>query len=363
MSPSRGFEKSTPKNKEKENSQPLFSQSERRVILIGITILLFVAAATVLLLGSLRPTPLQSCKNIVFQKQRYDCIYSLASATNNYSICSLLPNGEPSQCISLIAESQMNASACARLGAGTQYSNCIENVSLKSDNVSYCLDLNGSIEPSCAFNVARSRQFSDLGECSSIKNITKSLLCSYIYYYNAAPKLNMPNYCSLLPDVTNSTLLSIVETKDYLNQSAAISSQFITTSAINITVSASCYYNTAIETKNKTLCAYAGSTVSGACYDYLNSTSTNSTFQFNNATALCSKSPYGTNVLCYYALYTEKAVAQKNISSCFEIGNSSYIDTCIVELASTYNDSAYCKSITNSTDQQACYSSAVPGAK
>jgi hypothetical protein len=348
----------------KENDgKPLITESERRLVLVGVAVLLLVVAVVVLLIGSIRPTPLQSCKSIVFSKQRYDCIYALANSTNNYSICSLLAGSGPSQCITLLAEREVNASGCGKLGSSPAYSSCMENISYMSHNVGYCLRLNGSNESSCAFNVAKGEQFMNLSECSDIRNASSSLLCSDIYYYNAASRLDAPNYCSYLPDVNNHTLLSIVETKDYVNQTLASESQSITTAIANVTVSASCYYNTAILTKNRTLCSYSGGTLAASCSGYLNST-TNNTLNFTDALALCSQSPYGTNDLCYYALYTEKALSQRNISSCFSIANSSYKDTCIVELASTYNDSSYCSSIANNTtDQQACYSSASYGLK
>ena len=198
----------------------------------------------------------------------------------------------------------------------------------------------------------------NLSTCDSIDNASASLLCSYIYYYNAAPRLNNASYCSYLPDQTNHTLLTILETKDSLNLTSAADTQFMTVSELNITTSAACYYNTAVLTKNRTLCSYSGTALAPSCYDYFN-TSASRALNFTSALALCKEAPYGTNGICYYALYTEKAIAQRNLSSCLAIENSTYQNTCIVELASNYNDSSYCSAIANNTtDQQACVSSA-----
>ncbi len=345
--------------KAKNRKSRVTTESERRIILIGITVLLLVAAVILLSIGNSGRSALQGCKSIILSKQRYYCMYSLANETNNYTLCNEIPNSNLAHgCIIAIAENTHNVSACGMVNSSAaQYNDCVESISYSESNPDYCDLLNGENVSTCMFSIAKKNQFESMRYCDSIPNGAERTLCGYIYYYNAATLPGKASYCSLLPDSPNSTTLSEIATSDYTNHSSVSNLNFLALTAINTTARSFCYYEVAIATANKTLCGYSGSALGAECYDYLNST--NLTSEFNNVSSVCAGAPSYARDICNYTVFTEKALSQKNVSSCFMISNSSYTDSCIVQLAYNYNDSTYCNYITDSnTSKEACYSSA-----
>lgn len=353
------FDGTARRTKAKNQKNRITTESERRIILVGVTVLLLAIAVISLSLGSTGRSALQGCKGIILLKQKYSCIYSLANQTNNYTMCNAINDNRLSQsCIVSIAENTHNVSMCDKVNSGTsQYADCVENISYSEGNQDYCKLLSGENVSSCMFNIAKKNNFESMAYCDPIPNTTERSLCSYIYYYNVATLLGEANYCSFLPGSYNDTLLSEVVTKDYANQSSISNLDFMALTTINVTTRSFCYYTVATATSNESLCSYVGGTLGSECYSYVSNV--NSTLNFNNVSSICAASPSYTQDICNYTVFTEKALSQKNVSSCFMIGNSSYVDSCIIQLAYNYNDSSYCSYITdNSTAQDACYSSA-----
>ncbi len=359
MSLFKGIKEELSFKKTKQDGKRLTTESERRILLIGMTVVLVIIAIVFALGHSVvHQSAFQSCKSIILSAQRYNCMYALANKTGNYSICSSIPTGQMSyQCIAKVAEKQNNVSICNKIDSNSlQYDYCVENVSYSSNNISYCTQLKGDNGSQCAFNIAKKNQFSSIDYCNFVTNYSQKSICNYIFYYNAAVTSNSPYYCSLLPNVTNSTLLTTLISKDYSNQSVTSSFDFLSISVINVTPMSYCYYNIAKSTNNKLLCGYTSGVISNECYNSFNSS--NSTYQFTNISSICSSAPSYIRDTCNYTVFTEKAISEQNVSSCLMIGNSTYKDTCIVQLASKYNDGSYCSYISNDTDKQACYVSA-----
>ncbi len=347
-------------NKSKDGKKPQMSHEERRIILIGVTVLLLVVAiVTLLTRTAIGSSGIQACRSIIFAQQRYNCIGNLANTTGNYLVCSYLPIQSSSyQCIRTVAEKRQNASICSSINSSDpMYDSCVENVSYEKNDLSLCLGLRGANESACAYAIARQNLFSSLSYCNAIGNESQRATCGYIFYYNVATSTNTPSNCGYLPNVTNGTLLSLIVSRGNTNQSGADFNYFSYT-ALNITPKEYCYYNVAKSTKDKSLCGYTSGTISQICNSSFSANSTAS-LNITSATALCAAAPSYEQALCTYGIFTEKALADQNVSSCFEITDMNYQNSCIVDLASRYNDSSYCNYIdNNNTAQQACIQSA-----
>lgn len=343
----------------KHEDKRLTTETERRLLLIGITIVLFALAMVTLLSRSIfGSSALQSCRGVILQQEKNDCLFSLANRTSNYSVCSYLsPDQYTYQCIATVAENRKNVSICSMINSSNpQYNNCIERVSYLDNNVNECLLIKGANESECAFSIAREDGFTSINYCNSIANSSQKSLCSNIYYYNTGVLSSTPSYCAELPDVSNSTLLALLVSKDNTNQTESTSFNFLAASTLNVSPRSYCYYSIARSTQNRALCALATGAISSECYDSFNVT--NST-QITNVSSLCASAPSYLKALCSYSVFTEKALAEQNVSACLVIANKTYVDTCIVQLAARYKDGSYCTYINNTdTAQQACYSSA-----
>ena len=330
------------------------TERERRLILFGVTAVLVVIAVAVLLSTSASgASGIRACKSIIFSNQRYRCLGMLANETGNYSVCAFLrPESASYRCIGTIAEKEGNATACGMINSSDlEYDMCVENVSESSNDINLCLNLRGENESACAYSMARENGFSDISYCNVMSNITERAKCSYIYYYNAAISTRAPSYCAFLPNVTNSSLLAVIVSKDYTDQSAT-NFTFLSYSDLNITVSSYCYYNLAQKLDDPALCSYTNPGISGLCTESLNSTAT---AKITNISEVCSSTPSYLHDICEYGLYTDQAINGRNLSLCLAINNSTYQNGCITQLATAYNDSAYCGYITNNaTLRTAC---------
>lgn len=354
----------TGKNKAKGKHQ--ISELEGRLILFGVALILLIVAGFLLFVKSATSSSgISSCKSIILAKQKYECYATLATKSLNASICSFV--GTQSgylSCISYIAEATLNVTTCGRINSTyPQYDLCVQNVSYSKDQVSDCLMLKGQNESSCAYLLAQKNGFSSLNDCNQISNLSSRGICDDIYYYNIATVTRTPSYCALLPNVTNSTLLSTIVSKGYTNQSAA-SVDYFSYSALNITPKQFCYYKLAQSLGNLSYCSYSGPTLGTFCAYSVHNNQSNSTISANsifntaNITALCSQQTGPLQGICAFGIYSALAVSGKNASACLQISNTSYQYSCIGELANRYNQSSYCNYIYNSiAAKQACVES------
>ena len=336
-------------------------ERHRRLILFAITMILIIIAAAVIIINTVNPKKhnIGTCMGIFLPQQKYNCMYALANSTNNYTICSYIqPSQSAYKCIGSIAERNNNATACSIINSSSyEYDNCIENVSLSTLDASYCGSLDNYNASVCAYDVAKAGSFSSIGYCSSIPANSQKMLCTYMYYYGMSLKSKDGSYCALLPNVTNDTLLYSIFTENYTGIKL-LNSSYLSFSEFNITPRDYCFYSLALYSRNSSVCSLASSGVSGLCADYFKVMNSSSALT-GNVTTLCKNAPSYAQGLCNYTIYTEEAVAQKNISSCNAISNASYRSECITELAYRYNDSSFCNYLSfNSTVEQLCVESA-----
>lgn len=350
--------------KKRKHVNPFTNERERRLLFIAIAGLLFILAIGALVLTTVASSSgVGACKSIILVDNRDSCFYNLANRTSNYSICSYLPQRADSyQCIAAVAEKVGDVKICDRINSSDfQYENCIYNVSYEKGNESDCLVLNNQSESTCVFNVAKRNQFSNKSDCDPIINGSQKSLCYSIYYYNDAVVQNVPSDCALLPNEVNATVLVTLVTRDFENNQTGNLTSYLSYSELNVTPISYCYYNVATAHNDRADCAYATGLISNSCYGYF-STNTTSNTTITNTTQLCSDAPSYAQNICLYSVYTDQAVADENASACSQIKNSSYQQSCVVQVAEKYGNSGYCDYIENNvTAQQACIVAAESG--
>lgn len=346
--------------KKRKHQDPLTTQRERRILfIVGAAALFVLALGTLFLTSVAGSSGIGACKGILLAQEKNDCFYSLANSTSNYSICSYIPNrGISYQCISTVALKEQNPLICAKINSSNyEFDLCIYNVSYAKDNASYCSVLGSNSESTCAYNIARKNQFNNKNDCNPIINASQKNLCEYIYYYNAAASLHTSSYCSLLPNVVNSTLLTTLITKDFQNNETGNLNNYLGYSELNVSPISYCYYNVAQVENNRSLCAYTQGLISNSCYEYF--TKTTSAPNITNASQICGNAPSYVQGVCTFSVFTSEAIAQDNVSACLRISNSSYQQSCIVQLGEKYANASVCNYIENNQSAlQACVVSA-----
>jgi hypothetical protein len=337
-----------------------FSESEKRLALLSIAGVLVVIAIAILLLRSqsFLYNKLGSCKSIAFGVQRNQCFSSLANSSSNLSICKLISSPRSSSyCISAIAQRTRNITACSGLERNSSvYAGCIENVSYLLDNPSYCrlLGNNSQSASGCIYSIAELNRFSSISYCSYISNATEESMCTNMYNYNLAERLDAPNYCSMLPNATDNNLVSEMILDTYANKSSNLA--YYSFYSLNLTPSGLCYYVIATNSRNQTICSKTTGAISDLCYS--NFTYPNQSSNLN-ISGICSSAPNYTEGLCAYSISTAKALSQRNASICSGINETYYQYSCIVALAARYGNSTYCNSIVgNDSAKSACILSA-----
>ena len=334
------------------------TNSEKRVIAVGIAALLVIIALSILFAKAVNSSSaLESCGSILFTAQKYSCYQALAYKSKNSSVCNYLPNSQLNACIGNIAQLTQNASLCNRINSSYQYNACIYNISYAKNDISYCSALIGLNQSYCIYRIAQEDRFNSISECNAMSNQSEKSTCTSVYDYNQAITSKTPSYCSMLPNVENSSTFSYILSSNSTNQS---NYNYYEYSIHNITPQSYCYYKLATILKNQSYCNYTHGVVSQLCTESFanQSNSTENSTQIKNVTQLCTGVSNYTTELCEYAAYTAIALSEKNVSACLSIINNPLQNSCIVQLASKYNDTEICNYINNNaSSQEACLES------
>jgi len=349
------------------------SEEEGKVLLALMALVLLVVALTVLFTTTANgSTGLSSCKGIILSTQRNSCYSALANETGNASICSFIqPQQGSYKCISAIAQYKGNVSTCSLINKSNgEYGYCITTISSSEGRISYCMMLTGENESVCAYNIASAQMFANISDCNIIVNSSKRSICSGVYYNNLAVNTRNASYCSMLQNSnynstdtsTLSAILSENSTSSGFSNIGLLSYLYF-----NATPSNFCYYELANIDRRQSLCAYTGNTLSQICYEENFSASTsisnasriNYTLSNTNMSTVCSSVPTYAEDLCTYYFIIQKAVEERNASSCYAINNTNYQYSCILSIATKYSNISYCNYITgNSSARLSCRESA-----
>lgn len=340
--------------KRKEH-EPRLSESERRIVLIGVTVVLVLAAvASVFLETASHPSGSSNCSGIVFQQQRDSCYYQAAFAARNSSECAHITGSSTRYaCFAAIAENLRSVAVCNGINATSyDYANCVMNVTLMTGNYSGCSALSGQSASTCIYEIASKQQFSNIGACHMISNHTLMESCLGAHYYDAAVSHGSASYCGLVPNNYSSSVMGAI-----LSQGGNVSSpeEYLIYSSINATPANYCYYRIAMLTYNRSVCSSTTGLLAALCnetFEQLNATAT------YNLTTVCSSAPSYLQSLCEFGAASQLAVSNENVSYCSSISSAAYRYACISTLAAKTGNAAYCSGIPNATISSACVGSA-----
>jgi hypothetical protein len=358
--------------KEQENGRTevkITFKREEKLILIGIFLLCLGAIFVYSTLRTVFASPIQSCKNIVYTVQRYQCLNALALEQHNASVCLAMNYPYNYTCVSAVAVSTASPQACALIkGSGSEYYDCILNLSLATATSSYCNNLNGQASSSCMYDIASANGFSDLAVCSAIVNATLEKKCTTSYDYRTALSTGNSGYCAAMPYGYQSAANYTGE-QDLGDNENATGMEFFYVSD-NGTLEGLCYYQLAVTEKNPALCAYVPSSFSTFCNEFStpnNATdnATNGNFILNSTSAAIINATLEkelgenltqncTGIGCYYLNLTDYALIYNNTKYCLNTNNYSFQDSCIEDLVFVYHDADYCSYILNSSAQYYC---------
>ena len=349
---------------------------KRLMVAFTASVLVVVALALIFIRADAATTGMHACTSIILQTQRNQCLGALANRTENYSACTYIhPQYDSYSCIAAVAAYRRNASICSHIDPYySQHTLCIDEISNATGDIGYCSSLGGANASDCAYGVASARMFANLSQCGRISDQLKSGICTGAHYYNLAISSNDPYYCGAIPNTSNASneaLLGILANEEPSNTFGPYG--YVSYGELSITPQGLCYYRIATSLKEESLCQSAGA-MSSLCYSNITSAnaqgagssaqanSTINNYSVSNLTAACSSVANVTGI-CSYAIYTEKALSERNASECMLIGPESLQDSCIVELATYYNSTSYCSAIKgNASTRQACITSATVGA-
>jgi hypothetical protein len=348
---------------DEENRKIALVRRERLVLVVVFLVcvgIIFVYCALRMTFGS----SFQSCKNIVYVTQRYQCLRALALAQRNASVCSAMHAPYNYSCVDAVALNTSSSDACAIIKSSSpEYYTCIQDLSSATGIASYCDFLSEPNRSSCLWGAASASGFSNATVCSAIGNATLEERCLTVYDYRTAMSTGSSRYCAAMPygyeiaaDYPDGQTL-------FSSNNASVNLAYLSG---NGTVGGLCYYQIAIMDRNSSLCTMVPPYFSSYCNGFSSANNTAVTNMSINSTSVAGMNSTLADVLggnytqnctgigCYYMNLTSEAIIYKNTSYCRNTGNASFQDLCLEDLVSMYHDPAYCTYILNSTEQYYC---------
>ena len=333
------------------------SEQQRRMAYVALTVILLVIAIFILFAGGGGTQSIKACKGIIFSLQRNSCFQVLAGSTKNASACTYISATDTrNSCITNVAELNSDVSTCNQINSTNRaYDNCVSNLSRITKNISYCQFLDDPYESECAFSFAKSENFTSSSSCTFIYGSSQRGICNSVNNYNNAVATKNFSYCSLLPNVQNTTLTTYIFSQSSNKNSSDLFSQLFLYAQLNITPQNYCYYKIATITTNRTACGHVSGLLSEVCNSTISSTNATKVKNITNVTTACGSAPDYLKSICVSAFLSTQAISNKNVSICLQINDLQYRYSCITNYAIRFNTSSSCSYIKNSTAQQACY--------
>ncbi len=326
------------------------------LVVIGVVVNIHAAGGS---------STVRKCSSIILQQDRNACLTSLASSSNNASVCGMVSQSGKDYCYSEVAQADRNPRACTYLSSNNMTYECILEVANATRGYGACRYLNGSMESSCIETLAAITGNSTA--CGTISNGENSTVCYSGVYLSEAKRSGHAYYCTM---VSNTSTVPEVSNIVYLGEIGAANASYsgvgtpgqgpsVYLSEYNISYSAKdyCYAEIASDTGNATDCAMvSNSIVRGICNQTSGTQTAQSNIQINSSTISSACGTYsGENfTTCQGILQIGEAISSKNASNCGSISETIYKYECYAALAKAYNDSSFCGYISNSTASQAC---------
>ncbi|MDE1850215.1 MAG: hypothetical protein KGH54_00265 [Candidatus Micrarchaeota archaeon] len=331
------------------------SDSARKLKFYGALTALFVLLAIAVTLLP-RGNPIQQCSAIILGPSRDSCFYSLATSTQNQSICAMIAGGSAGACYSSVAESTLTPSACQKAGSSIGVSACTTYIAQATNNAQLCSALAAPYMDGCITSLAI--KVSSLATCAAEPNSSDLGVCISAVNFDLAASTSLPTYCAQVSNSSDrKTLAAILNlTRGALTggNSSALSS--ISSLAFlpsqNISARDVCYTMLAARTSNPAFCANESSSGQGLCAyavrNYTNATPTS----YGELLSSCGQFMQYRGICAQYVLLAE-AINTKNVSICAGFQQQFAIQ-CYSSIAAKYSNATFCGYIRNSTAYNAC---------
>ncbi len=316
--------------------------------IITIAVLIIAVAAV---LASSNAGTLSSCAGKLLPQAKLSCYLYYAKSMRNVSLCNRLSGTQQYSCISAYALNFSDAAACSSITSNSSKASCVSAIGLEMSNASLCKPLDEPYKSSCAYAVAESANFSDIGACMIMGNSSKRASCDALYYYGMALKTENASYCALLPNGNSPAILGDVVA--YGNNITSIANVAAYT-FYNLSPSDYCFSKVAYASGNSSICDRLNGTGLNVCRSrFLTGGTQNlsgmvSEVQYSNLSTDLKNATSAAGII-YDAMVNNKPWA------CLNISQSGFAFTCILDTANHYNNSGYCSYLKNLTEQSSCY--------
>ncbi len=326
--------KNKKENKQEEIKIKLNDKEKFFIILIPLIILMIILAVMLSISSNANVNSIKGCQSYLNKGYQESCLDNLAIKTKNMSICKLLPNSSENGCYLNAAYTYDNFSYCNMINkSSSDYSNCVYNFTT-INNSKTCFSLNNSaLESKCGIKLESEANYSTDNYCHYIINSTNRTTCYNMYYFKTAMNTKNSLYCNSVENNTSTSLfylLSLIPTNQRAAKSSSINYSLISGDAtyltyINTTDRELCYYSLYSITLNSSLCSHVGSKLSRVCaVKPVTPTILNSS-EINQE---CSDLPSSVYSLCTSSIYYSMANETGNYTYCNYVTNSTIKTKC-----------------------------------
>jgi hypothetical protein len=337
--------------------------ARRLKIYAALTLLLILAAAVSFLLApESGGGSLSSCDRLILSGSRYTCIMALALSQENASLCGGLGGAYADSCYSQVAEKSGNARACGDVQNTTEASLCFSSIASAENNYTLCSSAQEPYASACQSGVAV--RLGDYSLCGQISNYTYGSECSSIISTRYAVRTGDAAFCANASASNDRNLTDYVIANLSANSTiGSLQSNFLLSSLSvlpNVVYTARdyCYIVLASKTLNPALCAYVSpgetATICGREAGAAANTTSSTTQNLTELLRSCSQAGNYAQQ-CQQAIVLSKALSTKNATLCTMLSGQQET-SCYDLLASTYANSTYCDYISGQGAQSSCIS-------
>ena len=332
------------------------SKGDRLRIYAAVIVVLFVLAVAANALAR-NNGGISGCTRLIQQASEYDCLSQIAVSTGNVSICSLMNGTYMNTCYYAISLNNTRTADCAVITNSSLQGECYYTKATETQNYSLCR-LSGAYS-SCIMNISLSQR--NVALCGSLQNSSNTSVCSSIIYMYDAVKDYKPSGCM---KVSNNSSYGTYSSILY-----GFNRLYASNSDINVTLSASylsaylqgsisarsiCYFISAYNTKNVSVCGNIGNvTVRNYCGYYANISAYHSNgLNYTQIASECSSNS-SASATCNASVALVKAITNDNATLCGTLGQA-YSGECYFALAQKLHNPYYCGFISNTSENEIC---------
>ncbi|MDE1854745.1 MAG: hypothetical protein KGH57_00270 [Candidatus Micrarchaeota archaeon] len=331
--------------------------STRRLRAYLVLTILLVALAAVSFLLVPQGNSVGSCDRLAFQSSRYVCITALALSQGNASVCGYAGSSSDS-CYMQVAEKTGNADTCSSISNSTTFSVCVSAIATAREDYALCSSAGEPYASQCAASVAVRLENATL--CGSISNTYYRAECSSIIGIRQATLTGNAAYCLNVSSSGNRNLtayvIANVSAGSAYTQNSFILSSFSFLPNVTYTAKDYCYISLATKFYNPLLCAnVSAGEASTLCVAQSSSAyGRNATVNYTALLNACSDAGSFAQQ-CQESVLLSRAVKTRNVTMCSSLPSSMAV-SCFSLMASTYKNATYCGYIANSTANSYCLS-------